>query len=209
MKKLLLTSFAKVTLPLVMPLLSKPADQLIAAFIPTAGDPYSDKEFVYDDKKKLEEMGFTVKEIDIKTVQGDNLKKELSNVDLILVAGGNTFSLLDQARKSGFDKLVLELVEQGVIYVGSSAGSILCCPTIEGAKRFDSVDDAPGLDDFKGLDLYEKIIIPHAQKERYAERIKLTTDDMIEKGFEVITLTDDEAVLIEGKNSTIVTVETT
>jgi len=29
------------------------------------------------------------------------------------VAGGNTFYLLKEARKSGFDKIVKELVEQG------------------------------------------------------------------------------------------------
>lgn len=196
MKKLFLASFASVSLDLVEELLPKPASELKAAFVPTAGDLYEGKEFVHVDRKKLEAMGFSVRDIDLKGKQLVDLDEELKDIDLVLVAGGNTFYLLDQIKKSGFDQLLPSLLDNGVVYVGSSAGSIVCCPTIEGAIKFDDPKDAPDLVNYEGLNLYKEVIIPHVQKEKYRERIKETTQEMTQKGFEVTTLTDNEAVLI-------------
>lgn len=198
MKKLFLASFASVSLDLIRNILPKPPNQLKAAFIPTAGDPYEDKGFVYVDRDALINMGMSVIDVDLKATRNKELEKALSNVDVILVAGGNTFYLLDQVKKSGFDVIVKKLIDKGVIYIGSSAGSILCCPTIEGAKRFDSLTDAPDLTDYTGLNLVDFIIIPHAHKERYKERIQQTTDEMQAKGYNVKTFTDDQAISIDG-----------
>jgi dipeptidase E len=196
MKKLFLASFASVSLDLVNELLPKPAKELKAAFIPTAGDPYADKGFVNVDRDKLTEMGFDVTDINLTDTNEAALTTMLENIDLVLVAGGNTFYLLDQVKKSGFDKVLTKMLDRGLIYVGSSAGSVLCCPTIEGAKKFDDPNDAPDLSDYSGLDLFDKVIIPHAHKEKYAERIKQTTQEMEARGLTVITLTDDQAVTV-------------
>ena len=204
MKKIFLASFASVTLDLIKDLLPKDKPQLKAAFIPTAGDPYDDKGFVYVDRDKLVELGFDVIDIDLKEASEESLEQQLAGIDLVLVAGGNTFYLLEKVKKSGFDKVIKKLVDNGVIYVGSSAGSILCCPTIEGAKRFDDPNDAPELTDYAGLNFYDKVIIPHAHKERYAERIVQTTEEMTQKGLEVVTLTDDQAILITDEGSRVV-----
>lgn len=198
MKKLFLASFASVSLDLIRDMLPKPPNQLKAAFIPTAGDPYEDKGFVYVDRDALTNMGMSVIDVDLKVTRGEDLVKVLSNVDVVLVAGGNTFYLLDQVKKSGFDVIVKKLIDKGVVYIGSSAGSILCCPTIEGAKRFDSPTDAPDLTDYSGLNLVDFIVIPHAHKERYKERIQQTTDEMQSKGYKVKTLTDDQAISVNG-----------
>ena len=204
MKKLFLASFASVTLDLVRELLPKPASQLKAAFIPTAGDPYSDKGFVYVDRDKLVQMGFNVIDIDLAEIDEPTLETKLTDIDLVLVAGGNTFYLLDKVRKSGFDKVIQRMLDRGIIYVGSSAGSILCCPTVEGAKRFDDPSDAPDLTNYNGLNLFEKVIIPHAHKEKYAERIKQTTLEMNEQGLEVIPLTDTQAIIVSDQGTKIV-----
>lgn len=198
MKKIFLASFASVSLDLIRDMLPKLPNQLKAAFIPTAGDLYEDKGFVYVDRDALTGMGMSVIDVDLKITMGKELENVLSNVDVILVAGGNTFYLLDQVKKSGFDVIVKKLIDKGVIYIGSSAGSILCCPTIEGAKRFDSPTDAPDLTDYSGLDLVDFIVIPHAHKEKYKERIQQTTEEMQAKGYSVKTLTDDQAISIDG-----------
>lgn len=158
MKKLFLASFASVSLDLVEELLPKPASELKAAFVPTAGDLYEGKEFVQVDRKKLESMGFSVRDVDLKGKQLIDLERDFNDVDLILVAGGNTFYLLDHIRKSGFDQLLPRLLNDGVIYVGSSAGSIVCCPTIESARRFDDPKEAPDLGNYEGLDCTPKLI---------------------------------------------------
>lgn len=196
MRKLFLASYAAFTLDLIEEWLPRKATELRAAFIATAADPYLDRGFVEVDRTKLIEMGFFVVDIDLKNKKLDDLKKELENIDLILMAGGNTFYLLDHIRKSGFDKLLPTLLDKGVIYVGSSAGSLVCCSTIESAKRFDDPNLAPDLENYDGLGFFDKAIIPHAQKEKYFERIEATKKEMQEKGQEIIILTDDEAIMV-------------
>jgi len=200
MKKIFLTSFACKTLNLIKELLPKEISNLKAVFISTAANLYDDKRFVVVDREKLVEMGFEVIDIDLKKTKGKVLEKKLDGVDLILVAGGNTFYLLDHVRKSGFERIVKKLINKGVIYVGSSAGSIICCPTIEGAKRFDEASIVPDLIDYSGLNLFDEIIIPHANKERYRQRIKETKKEMEGKGFKVNVLTDNQAIIINDKD---------
>lgn len=204
MKKLLLTSYATFSLPLLKDLLPLPAQSVKAVFIPTAGNPYENKDFVYSDRDKLLELGFDVKEVDLATTQGAALEKALEGVQLILVAGGDTFYLLDQVRKSGFDVLIKKLLDQGVIYVGSSAGSIICCPTIEGAKRFDNPESAPDLTNYQGLNLVPFIVIPHTHKEKYKERVTITTAELTAQKYQVIHLTDDQAVEVSGNEYRVV-----
>jgi dipeptidase E len=199
MKKLFLSSYAAITLELVKPLLPKPADQLKAAFIPTAGDQYEDAgRFQHPDKEALEKLGMEVTEIDLKTTQGKELARVMQQMDVVLVAGGNTFYLLEWVRKSGFDVIIKKRISEGLVYIGSSAGSILCCPTIEGAKRFDPPEAAPELTDYTGLNLVNFAIIPHTHKEKYKQRIEETTAELQESGLEVVYLTDDQAVVVEG-----------
>lgn len=197
MKKLFLASYAALTLELVKPLLPKPAEQLKAAFIPTAGDPYENKDFVYVERRALEKLGMEVTEIDLKATQREELAKVMQQMDVVLVAGGNTFYLLDWVRKSGFDVIVTKRISEGLVYIGSSAGSILCCPTIVGAKRFDTPEAAPELSDYTGLNLVNFAIIPHTHKEKYKQRIEETTAELQENGLEVVYLTDDQAVVVD------------
>ncbi len=122
MKTLFLASSAAVTLDLVTELLPKSAAEMRAAFIPTAADPESDRSFLNFDRDKLVDMGFQVTDLDLKEYDQITLEAKLADIDLVLVAGGNTFYLLDQVRKSGFDKVIPKMLARGLIYVGSSAG---------------------------------------------------------------------------------------
>lgn len=171
-------------------------EETTVAFIPTAGNVYDDKWFVEGDKEILIKLGFKIKEIDIENSNYTQLKKELSNIDLIFVAGGNTFYLLDQVKKSGFDKILKEKIESGTIYIGSSAGSLLVCPTIEIAKNFDDANKAPDLTDYSGLNLVNFLILPHYGDEKYLDQMNKVLKQWQNKGFSVKTLRDDQVVII-------------
>lgn len=198
MKKLFLASFAHVTIDLARDLFPKPWDQLRIAFIPTAADPYEDKGFVDIDREALVSRGCTVVDVDLKEIQGEQLEKALSDVDAIFVAGGNTFYLLEWVCRSGFDSLIKKLIDMGVVYIGSSAGSAICCPTIEIANRFDNPAIAPSLHNFDGLNLIDFLLIPHVQKEKYKQRVDEATKEWTEKGFSVLHLTDNQAIIVNG-----------
>lgn len=157
---LYLTSQAYLTLDKFTAYIPQYRPGLTVAFIPTAGDMYASAPWQDKDRTKLEEMGMHVIDITLKDKTENQLRLELAEVDILFVAGGNTFYLLEHAIKSGFMRIAKELVQRGVIYIGSSAGSVLAGPSIEPTKTLDDPKVAV-LDSFEGLGFVEFIVLPH------------------------------------------------
>lgn len=174
-----------------------------AIFIPTAGDPYDNKDFVEADRIALEKYGLDIVEMDIKNKNEEEIRKAIVGAGIVLVAGGDTFYLMEKLKESRADKIIKEFVERGGIYIGSSAGSIICCPTIEGAEDFDDPNLAPKLENFDGLGIFKDVIIPHTHKEKYFERVKKTTARLESKGYKVYPLTDDDVLFFDGNSCAI------
>lgn len=174
-----------------------------AIFIPTAGDPYNNKDFVEADKNALKKYGLDITEMDVKNRNEGEIREVIDGADIVLVAGGDTFYLMEKLKESGADKIIKEFVARGGIYIGSSAGSIICCPTIEGAKDFDDPNLAPKLDYFDGMGIFRDVIIPHTHKEKYSERVKKTTARLESKGYKVYPLTDDDVLFFDGDSCVI------
>lgn len=169
-----------------------------AIFIPTAGDPYDIKDFVEADRIALEKYGLDIVEMDIKNKNVEEIRKAIVGADIVLVAGGDTFYLMAKLKESGADKVIKDFIKKNGIYIGSSAGSIVCCPTIEGAEEFDNPNLAKGLNNFDGMGVFKDVIIPHAQKEKYFERIRRATERLESKGYKVHHLTDDDVLFFDG-----------
>lgn len=204
MKKLFLASVASNTIEEFIKILPEPPNKLTVAFIPTAADPYEDKWFVEEDRNKLKEKGFNVRDVDLKNKTEQELSAELEGIDILFVAGGNTFYLLQKVRESGFDKIAKEVVQKGIIYVGSSAGATLACPTIEPIKTLDDSSKAPSLKSFEGLKLVDFVILPHFGKEKYKAKYEKIMKEYTNAGYKVIPLTDNQAIAVEGDEYKIV-----
>jgi dipeptidase E len=176
----------------IVPLLTKPPHDLKLAFVPTAGDPYGDNiPWIDADRAKLVELGFQVTDFDLKNKTEAETRETLEKFDVIFVAGGNTFYLLDEARKSGFVKIVPELAKkQGIVYIGSSAGSYLACPSIVHAGWKHADRNTVGLTDLTGLNLVDFLVVCHygPQFEEIVEEGKKSTS------YPVRTLTDEEFI---------------
>ena len=89
------------------------------------------------------------------------------DIDVIYISGGNTFGTMKLIRDSGFDKAIVNYVENGVIYVGGSAGAHSATADISHVVKYDN--DIFGLTDFSGLGLYDGILICHYTEERKAD----------------------------------------
>ena len=174
-----------------------------AVFIPTAGDPYDNKDFVEADKIALQKYGIEVTDLDLKNKTEKEIDKSLAMADILLVAGGDTFYLMEKLKESGADRAIKNFISRGGVYIGSSAGSIICCPTIEGAEKFDNPNLAPNLKNFNSMGIFNEVVIPHTQKEKYFERVKEATEKLTSKGFKVHHLTDDDVLFFDGINSII------
>ena len=199
--RLYLASYAMVTMAKIIEHEGRDFVGKKAIFIPTAGDPYDNRDFVETDKIALEKYGFDVIEVDVKNKDEEEIRKAIDGADVILVAGGNTFYLMEKLKESGADKVIKEFIEKGGMYIGSSAGSIVCCPTIEGAEEFDDPSLAPELDNFDGMGVFKDVIIPHTHKEKYFERIKRATKKLESKGYKVHPLTDNDVLFFNGRTS--------
>ncbi|MCX6731102.1 MAG: Type 1 glutamine amidotransferase-like domain-containing protein [Candidatus Roizmanbacteria bacterium] len=204
MKTLFLASYFAFVSDLLLPLLPKKPNELRLAFIPTAADPYKIKPWFYGDKMKLKLMGFNMIDVDIKNKTKEQLITLLKDIDVIFVSGGNTYYLLEKAQESGFLEIGRELVEGGVLYIGSSAGSALACPTIEHIEDFDD-KSITCITDFKGLGFTRKLILPHFGEEKYKSKFENIIERWISKKYEVLPLRNNQALVIQGDKEEVFT----
>jgi dipeptidase E len=122
-------------------------------------------------------------------------KERLADVDVIYVAGGNTFHLLNQARLSGFDKWLHENKDKKV-YLGVSAGTILATPTIEVAAMPPGDENLPELKDLSALSWVQFEIEPHCDMNRFKTIEKYAS----ENNYPVYAIDDLSAIKVDGSN---------
>lgn len=202
--KLFLTSLASVTLDLVTPLLTNDPKNLKVAFIPTAADPYAEDNMPWmdADRSKLASMGFAVVDYDLKNKDAQTLRNDLSQFQIIFMEGGNTFYLLNEIRKSGFDIVIKELLANGVIYIGASAGSSVMGPDLNHLVQIDHPDQVPELVSYRGLGIVAQRILPHYGRDKYISR---HTQIIAEWGDKILPLTDDQVLVVNGDNIEVIT----
>jgi len=104
-------------------------------------------------QSRFEAMGFQCKTIE----DYPDPVRALDDADAIFVGGGNTFRLLKALHDFGLVKAISRRVEQGMIYMGASAGSNVACPTIRTTNDMPIVEP-PTL---SALNLFPYQINPH------------------------------------------------
>lgn len=147
--------------------------------------------YVNATKQELENLGF--KDIVIANMHNSMNVSELGNFNVIYVCGGNTFAILNKLRETGLFDFISSQVNQGAIYLGVSAGSIIACPTIDIAGWGSEADKNDiGLKDLKGFNFINISIFPH-----FKESLRNEIEEYKKKvQHSVYELTDDEAVFI-------------
>lgn len=103
--------------------------------------------------------------------------QELTQYDMIVFCGGNARTLLSEINRTGFAKPLKQAVENGLVYLGISAGSMVA------AGNFSD-----------GLGYLANPLIPHAEKE--SPRGEIPKNDWIE-------LADGQMVWIKGERQEI------
>ncbi|MEK7620471.1 MAG: Type 1 glutamine amidotransferase-like domain-containing protein [Patescibacteria group bacterium] len=148
--------------------LGNPSQQIKLYFIPTASDVENEKFYTCKSMDDFSATGINPVWYSLKFKTKEQIAHELADADVIWVNGGNTFYLLDVARKTGFMVIVDDLVRnKGVMYGGTSAGSILASPTIEVAGwGGDGADkNVVGLTDLTSLGFVPFIVHVHYEPE--------------------------------------------
>ena len=151
-------------------MIDKPASEAKVAFIPVASnvETYS-KGGVISAMLSLWKLGFSNIDIVDFTAAGVDWKQRLQDADVVYLPGGNTFHLLDQARKTGFDEWLKNDFGDERVYVGSSASTILMTPSIQVAGLEPGDENLPGLTNLTGLELVGFEVEPHCDAARFAD----------------------------------------
>jgi dipeptidase E len=78
-------------------------------------------------RAKFSQMGFALESIH----RAPDPRKAVERAEAIFIGGGNTFRLLKTLYQYGLLEPIRLRVEGGMPYIGSSAGSVVACPTIK------------------------------------------------------------------------------
>ncbi len=151
-------------------------------FIPTADNVETgNKSFLIGQYDNLRKYGYTWIDIIDPSAEGVNWQERLGGVDVVFVSGGNTFYLLEQVRKSGFNDWLNNMLDHKV-YVGVSAGSIIMTPNIAIASVDDGDENYVGLTDLNGLGAVDFEVSPHTPEyvshEANDEYVKSITNEL-------------------------------
>jgi dipeptidase E len=157
-------------------------------------------------QERFRKMGFSLKSIhDV-----SNMQRGIEEADAIFVGGGNTFRLLRGLYDHNLLTPIHRRVAAGTPYVGSSAGSIVACPTLKTTK------DMPVLQppSFVALDLVPFQISPHyldpdpssthmgeTQEERITQFLEENQEAVVGLREGSLLRVQDGAVTLKGPNT--------
>jgi len=136
MKKLFLTSSFSSVAKLFEDFTGEPVKGKKLAFIPTASLVEKVRFYVDDDRKAFEKLGLIIEELEVSTATTEEVAQALERNDYIFISGGNTFYLMQELKKKGADKLLIEQINNGKLYIGTSAGSVIASPQNRFATYF-------------------------------------------------------------------------
>lgn len=195
-------------------------NNLKVAIVPTASDPIEwvpetpgSKKYVAklirpndagegkgEDYLYFKNRGFDVIIADLKE-EPEVLRKKLENVDVIDVPGGDPNYLVDWAKRASFGTYLGGLLERGVIYLGTSAGSQLVLPDF-GLTWWDPVKwDG---EDHAGLGIVDFVLVPHQKEsdpEKKTEALmarKKYLQSIFDFPWRVYLLQDGQAIKVDG-----------
>ena len=141
-------------------------------FIPFASVTSTYDEYTEKVGKAFKYIDYAIDAIHV----SENPHELLNKAEAIVVGGGNTFHLVHWLHKTGVIEAIREKVNNGIPYIGWSAGANVACPTIK------TTNDMPIIEpvSFNGLNLvpfqinphYTNIVIPNFNGETREIRIR-------------------------------------
>ena len=127
MKKIVLTSCGIIDKKLkeaFYNLLNKDVNKIKLLYITIAADGEKDTDKTWMEKEYTTILDLRIKEKNITKFHCEE-NIDFSTYDVIYMIGGNTFYLLKELKEKNLDKKIIQAINNGVIYIGSSAGSII------------------------------------------------------------------------------------
>jgi dipeptidase E len=133
----------------------------------------------------------------------DELREVLREFDVVWARGGNTFCLREVMQASGFDTIIADVVQSGVVFAGDSAGACVAGTDLHGAELADDPEFAEKIV-WDGLNLTPHYLLPHADNEEMSDFSEQMIADR-GKDPETVILNDNQAWVENNGSGQIVT----
>lgn len=153
-------------------LVGKNPEDIRVAAIPNAKDYYADR--ARSKKARgivdyLQNLHLQAEIVDLRNFDNpEGLRHTLQKFDLLWFMGGNTFCLRYEIRRSGLEGIVADLLNQGIVFGGESAGAIVAGTSLYGVEGADDPDFAEETIE-EGLNLVPYFILPHADDPNFED----------------------------------------
>jgi dipeptidase E len=197
--KLILASDLSFLLKYGYDLTGIPKNQMKIGYINTASK--GDRgDFSRKLKYAIRENGYDFEEIDIEGKKTEEIKSFFKDKNIIHMEGGNSFYLIKAIRETGFSEILKELLEEGKIYIGTSAGAYMMCPSIEVSDWDETGKIRFGVTDFTALNYVPFVLKVHykdEQKEKIQEKMKTLK-------YPLRILKDGQGILVEDGKCTFI-----
>ena len=172
-------------------------------FIPTAAVGEGWYPIDEQDVQPFRDMGFKVTMFDASAVDAVD-KDFLGQYQAIYLSGGNTFFLLKHLKRTGLFQMIRDAVVQGqIVYMGSSAGSVVATPDIGYASALD--DPSLGDGDNTGFSFVNYSILPHMDHETFGEKVRQAVVEWKATDGKVVPMNDGQVITLEGGRETMIT----
>lgn len=189
-------------------LVNKKPEDIKLAFIDNAADGEDgEKPWVKIHKDSIAAHGIKVLTVDLNEFlkNPSELRGVLSNYDVIWVGGGNTLYLRWLLKKTTADKVIKDLISEGKVYGGGSAGAIIVGPTLKHIDDIENVDVIPkGEVIYQGLNIIDTVVFPHWGNDKFGSAMVDIEKKLNRDGYNTEHITDDEALIINGDSRYIV-----
>ena len=197
MKNMILTSSLYESMGIVKKFLNEKTESKKILFIPTATNVDEYKKYIHLTQKVFEDFGYEVENFDISVFSEETVKEKISETKIIFVSGGNTFYLLQELKKKNLISYLRKKIENGLLYIGESAGSVITAPNIEYADIVDDKALATELNDYTGLNLVDFYVVPHFEEEPFVESSRKVVELYKDK-LDLKVINNKEVVLVEN-----------
>ena len=197
MKNMILTSSLYESMGIVKKFLNEKTESKKILFIPTATNVDEYKKYIHLTQKVFEDFGYEVENFDISVFSEETVKEKISETKIIFFSGGNTFYLLQELKKKNLISYLREKIENGLLYIGESAGSVITAPNIGYADIVDDKALATELNDYTGLNLVDFYVVPHFEEEPFVESSRKVVELYKDK-LDLKVINNKEVVLVEN-----------
>ena len=197
MKNMILTSSLYESMGIVKKFLNEKTESKKILFIPTATNVDEYKKYIHLTQKVFEDFGYEVENFDISVFSEETVKEKISETKIVFISGGNTFYLLQELKKKNLISYLREKIENGLLYIGESAGSVITAPNIGYADIVDDKALATELNDYTGLNLVDFYVVPHFEEEPFVESSRKVVELYKDK-LDLKVINNKEVVLVEN-----------